>query len=32
MEKMLFSELVGDDVQLTQCRLDGGGECQFQTD
>jgi predicted ArsR family transcriptional regulator len=31
MEKMLFSELVGTDVQLTQCRLAGGVECQFQT-
>jgi DeoR family transcriptional regulator, suf operon transcriptional repressor len=31
MEKMLFSELVGDEVQLTQCRLNGGGDCQFQT-
>jgi DeoR family transcriptional regulator, suf operon transcriptional repressor len=31
MEKMLYSELVGGDVQLTQCRLDGGAECRFQT-
>jgi predicted ArsR family transcriptional regulator len=31
MEKMLFSELVGADVQLTHCRLEGGGECQFHT-
>jgi DeoR family transcriptional regulator, suf operon transcriptional repressor len=31
MEKMLFSELVGGDVELTHCRLDGGGECRFQT-
>ncbi len=31
MEKMLFSELVGKSVQLTQCRLDGGGDCRFQT-
>jgi predicted ArsR family transcriptional regulator len=31
MEKMLFSELIGGDVQLTQCRLDGGVECRFQT-
>ena len=31
MERMLFSELVGNDVQLTQCRLDGGADCRFQT-
>jgi predicted ArsR family transcriptional regulator len=31
MEKMLFSELVGGDVELTQCRLDGGSDCRFQT-
>ena len=32
MEKMMFSELVGDEVQLTECRLDGGGDCcRFQT-
>jgi DeoR family transcriptional regulator, suf operon transcriptional repressor len=31
MERMLFSELVGNDVRLTQCRLDGGDACQFQT-
>jgi predicted ArsR family transcriptional regulator len=31
MEKMLFSELVGGDLELTQCRLDGGGDCRFQT-
>ena len=31
MEKMLFSELVGSDVQLTHCRLTGGADCQFQT-
>jgi predicted ArsR family transcriptional regulator len=31
MEKMLFSELVGNDVELTQCRLDGGADCRFQT-
>jgi DeoR family transcriptional regulator, suf operon transcriptional repressor len=30
MERMLFSELIGGDVQLTQCRLDGGAECRFQ--
>jgi len=31
MEKMLFSELVGGDLSLTQCRLHGGTACQFQT-
>jgi predicted ArsR family transcriptional regulator len=31
MEKMLYSELVGGDVQMTQCRLDGGADCRFQT-
>ena len=30
MERMLFSELLGQDVELTHCRLEGGGECQFQ--
>ena len=31
MEKMLFSQLVGDELHLTRCRLEGGGECRFQT-
>ena len=31
MEKMLFSELLGGEVELTQCRLDGGADCRFQT-
>ncbi|MGO8688938.1 MAG: helix-turn-helix transcriptional regulator [Thermoguttaceae bacterium] len=31
MEKMLFSELLGGEVELTRCRLDGGDACQFQT-
>jgi DeoR family transcriptional regulator, suf operon transcriptional repressor len=31
MEKMLFSELVGGDVEITECRLDGGTGCRFQT-
>ena len=32
MEKMMFSELVGGEVHLTECRLDGGGDCcRFQT-
>jgi predicted ArsR family transcriptional regulator len=30
MEKMLFAELLGDEIELTQCRLEGGGDCQFQ--
>jgi len=30
LEKMLFSELLGHDMELTQCRLDGGSCCQFQ--
>jgi DeoR family transcriptional regulator, suf operon transcriptional repressor len=30
MEKMLFSELLGRDVELTRCRLEGGGDCRFQ--
>jgi len=30
MERVLFSELVGADLQLAQWRLDGGGSCQFR--
>jgi DeoR family transcriptional regulator, suf operon transcriptional repressor len=30
MERMLFSELLGGEVRLTQCRLDGGSDCRFQ--
>jgi DeoR family suf operon transcriptional repressor len=30
VERMLFSELVGEDVKLTQCRLEGNDQCQFQ--
>jgi DeoR family transcriptional regulator, suf operon transcriptional repressor len=30
MERMMFSELLGLDVELTQCRLEGGCECRFQ--
>lgn len=30
MEKMLFSELLGEDLELSRCRLDGGTDCQFQ--
>ncbi len=29
METMLFSQLLGDEVMLTQCRLDGHACCQF---
>ncbi len=29
METMLFSQLLGDDVTLSQCRLDGHASCQF---
>jgi DeoR family transcriptional regulator, suf operon transcriptional repressor len=31
MEKLLFSELIGSDLVLTQCRLNGGGDCRFET-
>jgi DeoR family transcriptional regulator, suf operon transcriptional repressor len=31
MEKMLFSELVGENLRLSQCRLDGGSCCRFET-
>ncbi len=30
-EKMMFSELIGSELELTQCRLNGGGDCRFQT-
>jgi DeoR family transcriptional regulator, suf operon transcriptional repressor len=30
MEQMMFSELLGQDVELTHCRLEGGGDCRFQ--
>jgi len=30
MEKMLFSELLGENLRLTQCRLDGESCCTFQ--
>jgi DeoR family suf operon transcriptional repressor len=32
METMLFSHLLGDEVRLSQCRLDGHGCCQFSPD
>jgi predicted ArsR family transcriptional regulator len=31
MEKMMFSELIGNEVELIQCRRNGGGECRFET-
>ncbi len=31
MEKMMFSELIGSELELTQCRLNGGGDCRFET-
>lgn len=30
MEQIMFSELLGEDVKLTRCRLDGASDCQFQ--
>jgi predicted ArsR family transcriptional regulator len=30
MERMMFSELLGANVRLTQCRLDGGACCTFE--
>ena len=29
LEQILFSELLGQDVRLSKCRLDGGRNCQF---
>jgi predicted ArsR family transcriptional regulator len=29
-EKLLYAELLGQDVELAQCRLDGDGPCQFR--
>jgi predicted ArsR family transcriptional regulator len=31
MENMVFSELVGQKVKLSECRLDGGACCRFET-
>jgi len=31
MEKILFSELLGQGMKLTECRLDGAGCCTFAT-
>ena len=30
MEKMLFAELIGEELRLTQCRLDGSSCCTFE--
>lgn len=30
MEKMMFSELLGENLHLSNCRLDGGGCCTFE--
>ena len=30
MEKMLFSEVLGTDLRLEECRLDGGSCCRFE--
>ena len=31
VEKMLFSELIGENVRLSDCRLDGASCCHFVT-
>ncbi len=31
MENMMLSELIGERVKLSECRLDGGNCCRFQT-
>jgi predicted ArsR family transcriptional regulator len=31
VEKMLFSELLGENVRLSECRLDGANCCRFET-
>jgi predicted ArsR family transcriptional regulator len=31
LEKMLFAELVGSGLRLTECRLDGDASCRFQS-
>jgi predicted ArsR family transcriptional regulator len=32
MERMMISELVGKDVKLIKCRLEGDEQCRFQVD
>ncbi len=29
MERMMYSELIGSEVQLTECRMEGDGQCRF---
>ena len=31
VERMLFSELLGENVRLSECRLDGASCCRFET-
>ncbi len=31
VERMMFAELIGQDVAMTECRLQGGWCCRFQT-
>jgi predicted ArsR family transcriptional regulator len=31
VEKMMFSQLVGEKLRLSECRLDGGNCCRFET-
>jgi predicted ArsR family transcriptional regulator len=31
MERMMFSELLGENLRLSECRLDGGTCCTFET-
>ena len=31
VEKMMFSELLGEKVRLSECRLDGASCCRFET-
>jgi predicted ArsR family transcriptional regulator len=31
VEKMMFSELVGENLRLSECRLDGSSCCRFET-
>ena len=30
MERMLFSEMAGEELRLTECRLDGASCCTFE--
>jgi DeoR family transcriptional regulator, suf operon transcriptional repressor len=31
VERMLFSELLGENIRLSECRLDGASCCRFET-